>query len=263
MDEKTLRASLRDLHLGELRFFPTVSSTNDEALAWATQGAPDLSVILADEQTAGRGREGRKWFTPPDSALAFSLLLRPTTEEGPYLTRVVGLAALAVAEALRGYSLAVEIKWPNDVMIAGRKAAGILVESVWNGETVDCTVIGIGLNVSRSAVPPQKTLIFPATSIEEQLGESSVPAREIILHDILQRLLANRPRLTTDDLIVDWEESLAYLGRKVQVFGREGEEPLTGELSGLASDGSLLLIGKRGKHITVRFGDVRLRLVEG
>ncbi|HEY5901320.1 MAG TPA: biotin--[acetyl-CoA-carboxylase] ligase, partial [Anaerolineales bacterium] len=123
MDEKTLRAALRDLHLGELRFFPTLSSTNDEALAWAAQGAPDLSVVVADEQTAGRGREGRKWFTPPGAALAFSLLMRPAQPETAYFPRVVGLAALSVLEALRGFSLTAQIKWPNDVLLDGRKVA--------------------------------------------------------------------------------------------------------------------------------------------
>src|SRR5512147_2557842 len=130
MDEKTLRASLRDMHLGELRFFPTLSSTNDEALAWAAQGAPDLSVVVADEQTAGRGREGRKWFTPPGAALAFSLLMRPVQQETPYFPRVVGLAALSVLEALRAYGLQTQVKWPNDVLLEGRKVAGILVEAV-------------------------------------------------------------------------------------------------------------------------------------
>jgi len=262
MDEKTLQGSLRDLPLGEIRFFPTTSSTNDEALAWATQGAPDLSVVIADEQTAGRGREGRKWFTPPDAALAFSLLLRPTPEEEHHLTRVVGLAALAVAGALRSYSLPASVKWPNDVLIAGRKVAGILVESVWSGEAVDCTVIGIGLNVSRTAVPPQEMLTFPASSIEEGVAEGPVPPREKILHDILERLLADRPRLTSDDLMAAWEENLAYRGQTVQVSGGEAET-ITGELMGLASDGSLLLIDEHGKHMTVRFGDVRLRPVEG
>ena len=79
------------------------------------------------------------------------------------------------------FGLAPRIKWPNDVLIAGRKVAGILVESVWNGEAVDSSVIGIGLNVSREAVPPQEMLAFPATSIEEALGDSAVPPRELIL----------------------------------------------------------------------------------
>ncbi|MGE5249932.1 MAG: biotin--[acetyl-CoA-carboxylase] ligase [Bacteroidota bacterium] len=260
MDEKLLRGVLRDLPLGELRYFPTLSSTNDEALAWAAQGAGDLSVVVADEQTAGRGREGRKWFTPPGSALAFSLLMRPTEQEQPYLSRVVGLAALSAAGALRSYSLPVEIKWPNDLLVAGRKIAGILIESVWSGEAVDCTVIGVGLNVLRPSVPPPEMLNFPAVSIEELMGET-VPPREMILRDILASFIASRPRLTSDDLISDWEESLAYRGENVDII-KSASEKVSGRVVGLASDGSLLLDDRRGKRVTVRFGDVRLRPAE-
>src|SRR5512143_2060350 len=204
MDEKVLRGVLRDLPLGGLRYFPTASSTNDEALAWAAQGANDLSLVIADEQTAGRGRGGRKWFTPPGSALAFSLLMRQTEQERPHLSRVVGLAALSVASVLRSYSLPIQVKWPNDILVGGRKLAGILIESVWNGEAVDCTVIGIGLNVMRPSVPPEEMLNFPATSLEDVMGEA-IPPRESILRDILAAFITARPRLTSDELIADWE----------------------------------------------------------
>ena len=261
MDEKTLRASLRDLPLGELLYFDTLGSTNDEALAWAAQGAPSLSLVVADEQTSGRGREGKKWFTPPGSALAFSLLLRPTSEEADHIARLVGWTALAVADVMGSYSLPASIKWPNDVLISGRKVAGILVESVWNGEAVDSSVIGIGLNVSRQAVPPQEMLAFPATSIEEALGDSAVPPRELILHDILRSLIDWRPRLTKDELITDWEARLAFRGQRVEVIQRD-KDRLQGTLVGLAQDGSLLLEDPNSKRITVRFGDVRLRPAE-
>jgi BirA family biotin operon repressor/biotin-[acetyl-CoA-carboxylase] ligase len=261
MEEKTLRASLRDLPLGEIRYFPSLGSTNDEALAWAAQGAPDLSLVIADEQTSGRGREGRKWFTPPGSALAFSLLLRPTANETQYISRIVGLAALAVSDVLRSYSLNVEIKWPNDILVNGRKVAGILVESVWNGNEVDCSIIGIGLNVSSEAVPPQEMLAFPAISMEEALAGEAVPPREMVLHDILRALLAWRPRLTSDELISEWENQLAFRGSMVEVTRREGE-PVRGLVSSLAPDGSLILQDAHGNPITVRFGDVRLRPAE-
>jgi BirA family biotin operon repressor/biotin-[acetyl-CoA-carboxylase] ligase len=162
-----------------------------------------------------------------------------------------------VAETLRSYSLPAIIKWPNDVLIDGRKVAGILVESVWNGEAVDCTVIGIGLNVFRPAVPPQEMLQFPATSLEEAMGDP-VPPRELILHDILKALLNWRTRLASDDLIAEWEEHLAFRGQIVQVTKRDAPT-IRGTLIGLASDGSLLLDNEHGKRITVRFGDVRLR----
>lgn len=258
MDEKTLRAALRDLPLGELRWFESVSSTNDEALAWAAQGAPDLSVVVADEQTAGRGRQGRKWFTPPDAALAFTLLMRPTPEEEPHLTRVVGLAALAMQAALQSHSIQAQIKWPNDILVEGKKVAGILVESVWSGDAVDCAVIGAGLNVSAASVPSAKKLHFPAESLEGLLGEGSVPPRELILRDILRNFIALRPLLPTDELIVQWEAALAYHGQMVEVTGAEGEME-RGRVTGLAPDGGLLLEDEHGKRITIQFGDVRLR----
>src|SRR5512141_960549 len=113
MNQSQIKKSLSKLPLGEIKYFDSVGSTNDEALAWAANDAPDLSIIIADEQTAGRGRLDRKWFTPKETALAFSLILRPTAEERQYLTRTVGLAALAVAESLLARGLSAQIKWPN------------------------------------------------------------------------------------------------------------------------------------------------------
>jgi len=143
-----------------------------------------------------------------------------------------------------------------NALIAGRKAAGILVESVWSGETVDYVVIGIGVNVARAAVPPAEMLQFPATSLEEQLG--TLPAREEILHDILAAMLAWRPRLGTDELIGAWEQNLAFRGQQVQVTSRGGPA-VSGEALGLESDGSLRLRDEHGNPMTVHFGDVRLR----
>src|SRR5215216_7195670 len=126
MNQTELRKALSKLSLGDVRYFDSIGSTNNEALAWATRGAKDLSLVIADEQTAGRGRLDRKWFTPKGTALAFSLLLRPTAEEKPFLTRIVGLAALAVAESLLKLELNAQIKWPNDILTNGKKVCGIL-----------------------------------------------------------------------------------------------------------------------------------------
>src|ERR1044071_5566375 len=161
MNQDELKKALSKLPLSDVKYFDSIGSTNNEALAWATNDAKDLALVIADEQTAGRGRLDRKWFTPRGTALAFSLILRPTAEEKPYLTRMVGLAALAVADALRTRGLVAQIKWPNDVLLNGHKVTGILVESVWSGEEVDCLVIGIGINVLQSAVPSAELLQFP------------------------------------------------------------------------------------------------------
>jgi BirA family transcriptional regulator, biotin operon repressor / biotin---[acetyl-CoA-carboxylase] ligase len=256
MNQNELKKALSKLPLGEIRYFDSVGSTNSEALAWAASGAQDLSLVFADEQTAGRGRLDRKWFTPKETALALSLILRPTAVEKPYISRLTGLAALAIADALRTYGLISQIKWPNDILLNGRKVAGILVESVWSGEEVDCLVIGIGVNVLKGAVPSPDLLRFPATSLEEAFGPDV--ERERVLRDILAGIIALRPHLRSDSFLASWEKALAFRGEQVQV--EQGDGSLrTGKLLGLESDGSLKLSGEAGEAITVRFGDVRLR----
>lgn len=256
MNQQELKKSLSKLRLGDFKFFESIGSTNDEALAWAANDTPDLSLVVADEQTAGRGRQDRKWFTPKGTALAFSLLLHPTAEEKPFLTRIVGLAALAVAESLRRWGLNAQIKWPNDVLINNKKVSGILTESVWSGEDVDCVVIGIGVNVLKGSVPPAETLLFPATSLEEELGYA--PERLELLRDILAALIELRPRLGTDEFVAQWQNLLAFQGEPVQVEAGT-TPPMTGQVIGLDPDGSLRLQNQHGESVTVRFGDVRLR----
>ncbi len=256
MNQSELKKTLAKLPLGDVRYFDSIGSTNNEALAWATSGAKDVSLVIADEQTEGRGRLDRKWFTPKGTALAFSLILQPTAEEKSHLTRTVGLAALAVIDVLRTRGLTAQIKWPNDVLLNGRKVAGILAESVWSGEEVDCVVIGIGMNILKGAVPSAELLQFPATSLEESLGPAV--EREKILHDILAGMIALRPHIGTDSFIASWEKALAYRGEQVQVDEGSGIL-ITGKLLGLESDGSLRLRTDDDKSITVQFGDVRLR----
>jgi len=257
MYQNELEKLLSKLPLGDIKYFDSIGSTNDEALAWAANDAEDLSLVIADEQTAGRGRLDRKWFTPPGTALAFSLILRPTADEKPHLSRTVGWAALAVADSLRTRQLTPQIKWPNDVLLLGRKVSGILVESVWSGDEVDCVVIGIGINVLKGAVPPvDDERQFPATSLEDELGYP--PERAEILFDVLSNMINMRPQLGNDEFLNRWNESLAFLGQEVQV--EVGNEvPVTGLILGLESDGSLRLRDGHDKTVAVRFGDVRLR----
>lgn len=256
MNQSKLNKLLSKLPIGRMKYFDSIGSTNDEALAWAANDAKDLSLVVADEQTAGRGRLDRKWFTPPGTALAFSLILRPSAAERSHLSRMVGLAALSITDSLLARGLSPQIKWPNDILLNGRKVAGILIESVWSGEDVDCIVIGMGVNILKGAVPAADMLLFPATSLEDALGYPVERAE--VLHDILAALIILRPQLSTDKIMAKWEELLAYRGRRIQVqMGSEGS--VIGNITGLETDGSLQLLDQDGKSLTVQFGDVRLR----
>ena len=256
MDENTFRKLLSDLPLKSLRYFEQIGSSNDEALAWAADGAPDLSLVYAEEQTSGRGRMGRAWFTPPGAALAFSLILRPKEIERENIGLFSGLGALALVSALRKYGIAAQVKWPNDVLINRRKTAGILVETVWMGAEAESVVLGMGINVAPESVPPPEMLNFPATCI---LSEAPTPVERFdLLHSLLAELISLRPRLASEAFLRAWDESLAFRGETVQVWAGEAE-PILGQVAGLETDGSLRLSLGGGEIRGVRFGEVHLR----
>lgn len=237
MDEKTIRNALQPLGLPAIRYLPVIASTNTEAMQWAAQGAPDLAVVIADEQTAGRGRDGRRWHTPPGAALAISVVLRAGPEDVYAPSRLAGLGALSIALALReAYGLPAYIKWPNDVLLSGRKVAGVLVETAWQGDTWQYAVVGMGVNVRPAAVPPDAR--FPATDIERALGKGVL--RSELLYEILKTLVAWRSRLVSPVFMQTWEALLAYRGEMVTLMLAQPPN-VTGTLVGLADEGALRL----------------------
>ena len=256
-----ITAHLSHLPLGLIEYHPTVGSTNDLAAERLESGSPDLTLIVADEQTAGRGRMGRRWHTPPGAALAFSLVLRPAPAT-PLWTHAP-LGALAVHSALTGgYGLPAEIKWPNDVLVGGRKVCGILAEAHWQGDRLGGVVLGIGVNVVPEAVPPGD-LTFPAGSVAGELGRAGGAAtgpaptvdRWALLAGILSALLDWRAKIGSPDFLQAWESRLAYRGREVVV----GEQ--RGILAGLAPEGALRLQTEAGE-IAIPAGELSLRPVE-
>lgn len=263
--QEELQQALAGLPLGGVRYFERTGSTMDDAAAWLEAGAPDLALVVADEQTAGRGRLGRRWFTAPKASLAFSLILRQVDLRQPSL--LTGLGALAVCEALENlYRLQPQIKWPNDVLINHQKVCGILTESHWHGEQLSGVVTGIGINLAPSSVPPMNAALFPATCVQAHLRAQSGAPPEVdrfeLLAVILERFLAWRSRLQTKNFIQSWEARLAYRRQTVQIFKALNEEDslLTeGRLEGLNSDGNLILRLASGEIQTVNFGEIRLR----
>lgn len=224
--------------LANILYYTEVSSTNDLAQEWAENGAADGSLVLADRQTAGRGRAERRWVTQPGAALAMSLVLRPTAAEAAHISRFTALAALGLVETLAQHGLAAEVKWPNDVLLGGRKVAGVLVEAIWQRERSKALIVGMGVNVSREALPPAEELRFPATCIEDEMGESV--DRWDILAGILHSIFTYRKILTTEAFLSAWNEKLAWKGEQIAFRFANGQVKLARVLA-VQPDGRLAL----------------------
>lgn len=242
-----LLTALAPLPLGPLEYHASLGSTNDLAAEQLANGAADRTLIVADEQTRGRGRLGRSWLTPPGAALAFSLILRPLPGEPGWAFTALG--ALAVHDALAARGLPAAVKWPNDVLIGGKKVCGVLAEADWQGSSLQGIVLGIGVNVRADAVPAAG-LPFPATCVEAALGPP-VDRWDLLAH-ILQQLLAWRSRIASPDFLSAWEARLAYRGDLVRVGSQEGI------LDGLDPGGGLRLRTPEGL-VSVSGGDLSLR----
>jgi BirA family transcriptional regulator, biotin operon repressor / biotin---[acetyl-CoA-carboxylase] ligase len=208
---------LDPLGLGAWRYLPVVGSTNDVAREWAERRCPGLGAG-GRRRPNRRPRPGeRRWLTEPGGALAFSLVLRPTPAESGCFPRFTALAALGLIRALSGLGLAAQIKWPNDVLLAGRKVAGVLVEADWQAARVEAAVVGMGVNVSPGSVPPADSLRYPATAVETVLGARI--DRWALLAETLIAMRDYRAVLAGDGLVEAWNANLAMRRRVGQVPG--------------------------------------------
>ncbi|MGE0042615.1 MAG: biotin--[acetyl-CoA-carboxylase] ligase [Vicinamibacterales bacterium] len=153
----------------DVRWYASVGSTMDLVADLAAAGAPEGLVVVADEQTAGRGRRGRAWSSPPGAGLYLSILLRPGAAAADRVALVTLAAGVGVAAGVRAATgLEPELKWPNDLMVGRRKLAGILAEGIAVGAEGQAVVLGVGINVQPAAYPPD--VEARATSIEGELG---------------------------------------------------------------------------------------------
>jgi BirA family transcriptional regulator, biotin operon repressor / biotin---[acetyl-CoA-carboxylase] ligase len=254
MDEKIkITSILKILPLGAWQYHPVVDSTNDLALAWAKAGTPDWSLILADAQKAGRGRAGRTWVTRPGSALAMSLVLRPTPDEAAFVSRFTALAALGLIRALGGLGLQADLKWPNDVLLSGKKTAGVLVEADWQGDHLAALVVGMGVNVGAESVPETAQLRYPATSVADAYGKPV--DRWQLLGDIIQEILTLRQCLPAESFTQAWNKSLAF--REDWVYFRHpGGKPKRVKLLGIGVSGELMYETQHGQEQTALAGEI-------
>ncbi len=231
--------------------FESLPSTNTELARRASEGAAEGLVILAEEQTAGRGRLQRAWSSPKGAGLYFSILLRPTIPQN-YWPLITFMAALAVGDALReAAGVQTDIKWPNDLLSGERKICGILAEAI-DTPLGRAVILGIGINLTENAFPPE--LANVATSVSEAMG--CAPDREQILAALLDALSRWYSRLAEPAQIVDaWSNRSSYaIGKLVQVSN--GDDVWQGTTSGVEPDGALRLRTSSGEIKLVRAGDV-------
>jgi len=233
-------------------YYPSLTSTMETARQEAQQGAEEGTIVIADEQTTGRGRLKRIWLSPKGN-IALSVILRPSIACLPSLIMLASLAVMHSIEAITG--LKPQLKWPNDVLIRGKKVCGILIESKIQAGKVDYAIIGIGVNVNlRLTDFPE--IVAIATSLSHELGTEVARLR------LIQRLLVEIERLylallAGESLYEEWRDNLVTLGKMVHV--KSGETVHEGIAESVARDGSLLLCCLDGSLIKILAGDVTLR----
>lgn len=259
--EEEIASGLRTSVLAkQIYYYARVGSTNEEAKRRALDGAPNGSLLIAEEQTSGKGRLGRNWTSPAGAGLWFSVLLRPDylPERVTPLTLLAGLAVCAAVRRRTGCSA--EIKWPNDVVIGGRKVCGILTEMSAEMERINFVVIGIGINVN-SAVFPEE-LKNKATSLRMETGKP-VPRAEL-LQDILFELEHRISRLKAEGLeplLAEYKALCVSLNRTVG-FTRNGLA-MTGTAVDISPEGELIVRLESGERIPVYSGEVTVQGIYG
>jgi BirA family biotin operon repressor/biotin-[acetyl-CoA-carboxylase] ligase len=232
--------------------FDTLSSTNTEAAEQARRGAGEGLCIVADEQTAGRGRQGREWRSQKGSGLFISLVLRPRLDP-QYLTLIPLLAAVAVYDVLlKAFCIEPDIKWPNDVLIGDKKICGILSEAVDTPQGV-AVILGIGINLKNGSLPETATSIERESTTATDRDEMVEAVTTEI--EALYNLLHSRPAA----IIKQWTTRSSYSENKA-VEVRSGSEVFTGVTCGLDDNGALRVRTADGTVRSVQAGDVeRLR----
>jgi len=239
-------------------FLREVGSTNDFAKELAGYGAVEGTVVVAETQTAGRGRLGRGWVSPV-GGLWFSVILRPELKPAEAV-RLVFVAGLAVAEVLRElYGVRVETKWPNDVLVKGRKVCGILTEMNTTGEKVNCVIVGVGVNANFEVKKVfREDLKTVATSLENELG------RKVRLEELFRALLEKLENIYAlflkegfGPVLGKWKTYAGFLGCQVEVAS--GTEKWFGLALDVENDGALIMRLEDGTVKRVFVGDVTLR----
>jgi BirA family biotin operon repressor/biotin-[acetyl-CoA-carboxylase] ligase len=244
--------------LPAVEWHETIGSTSDRLKQLARAGAPEWTAVLADRQTGGRGREGRTWQSPA-GGLYLSVLLRPRAEPVSLLPLAAGVA---VAEAVAGFGVACQLKWPNDVLASGRKLAGILAEATSGGAGVEWVVLGIGVNVALDASTLPAELRDGVTSLRAEGARGA--GSDAVAVAILARLAVwyDALREGPSRVAAAWRErAIPWWGSLVEV--RSGTALLRGTLAAVDDEGALVIVLSGGERRRLVSGEVsRLRPAE-
>ncbi len=232
-------------------YYSKIPSTMEVAKREAQQGAAEGTVVIAGEQTAGKGRIKRVWLSPK-GCIALSIILYPKMA---YLSSLIMVASLAVVHTIADVTgLRLQIKWPNDVLINSKKVCGILVESGVRDSSIDYAVIGIGINVNLKTAD-FTGISLPTTSLSDELG------RDVSCLEITRRLLVEFEKLylvvqSGETVYQEWRDSLNTLGKRVHA--RSGNKVYEGIAESVDEDGSLMLRCSDGSLIKLTAGDITL-----
>ena len=252
-DRARFTARLRTRQLGHaLVVRARADSTNDDAWDAFAQGAPDGTVVVADEQVRGRGRAGRAWHTAPGHGLAMSVLLHLGCTPETVATLPL-LAGIALAAALERLGAQVAVKWPNDVLVGGRKIAGILCETRRGMGTLDAAVIGVGVNVTHAAsdFPPELDGLATSLAIEGVRATREDVAAEFL--DALEPRWVVHEEGDSHVAIDEWRSRARFFGERIAVLTPAGR--LEGVARRLDDDGALVIETERGLERVIA-GDV-------
>ena len=234
-----------------IHYFPEIDSTMDVARELAKEGAEEGTIVIAEVQTRGRGRLSREWLSP-EGGIYFTVILRPRISPA-YAPRINLMAAVAVAATIRKlFGLKAELKWPNDVLVAGKKVCGILAEMDAEMDVVNFVNVGIGINANTPVPKFNKT----ATSLSDELGRQ-VSRREF-LRALLTEMDKRQARLMKSELLQEWRNLSGTLNKRVSITSLD--EEVTGQAVDIDATGALLVRSKDGSLKTVLVGDcVHLR----
>lgn len=236
-----------------IRIFRRLPSTNGYALLLEQADLPAGTVIVAEEQTGGRGRRGRKWHSPPFLGLWFSVVLG--SYSGEELTVLPLALGVAVGKSLESvYRLKPALKWPNDILLSGRKVCGILCESKNDSAGRFRVVAGIGINANQDPGDFSEELQTSATSILMETGE--VCDREELMAGVLhlvESVLTDLAGKGSDKILREWMSRCPAVGNRVRVGG---QQPVVGQFDGLDSAGRMILLKDDGSQVFVAAGDV-------